>query len=131
MKGVIFGDGKRCNGCKTWVEAAGFHKDAANKDGLSTYCKPCEKLYKAVRRTQIKDDGGVVTDQQWEDLKAKHDYMCLRCLRQEPEIVLSMDHVIPISKGGRNVIENIQPLCLACNDKKGTGVVDYRRLITG
>lgn len=31
---------------------------------------------------------------------------------------LSVDHIIPLSRGGTNYIENIQPLCLPCNMKK-------------
>lgn len=32
---------------------------------------------------------------------------------------LTIDHKIPISKGGKNIVENIQILCNVCNMKKG------------
>lgn len=70
--------------------------------------------------------GGKITNGEWEALKKKHNYTCLRCGKREPEITLTADHVIPISKGGLTTISNIQPLCRACNTSKGKKETDYR-----
>lgn len=59
------------------------------------------------------------TLQEWEELKAKHGHRCAICGKIEPEIKLTEDHIIPLSRGGTNKIENIQPLCLSCNSSKG------------
>lgn len=48
---------------------------------------------------------------------------CLACGSTGP---LTVDHVIPLSKGGANTLKNLQPLCEACNQAKGTRKVDYR-----
>jgi 5-methylcytosine-specific restriction endonuclease McrA len=48
---------------------------------------------------------------------------CLACGEQEDPTV---DHVIPLALGGPNTIENVQPLCSACNNLKGCEVADYR-----
>lgn len=61
----------------------------------------------------------------WEQLKAEYDFICPKCKKQEPEIILFKDHVIPISKGGHNGIDNIQPLCQRCNLKKFTKTIRY------
>jgi 5-methylcytosine-specific restriction endonuclease McrA len=83
-------------------------------------------IYTANRYARKKSAGGSITLEQWEELKRYYNYTCLRCGRQEPEIVLTMDHVIPITRGGINAIENIQPLCGSCNSSKGTQIIDYR-----
>ena len=38
---------------------------------------------------------------------------------RESAAVITRDHIVPISKGGSNRIENFQPLCYSCNSKKG------------
>jgi 5-methylcytosine-specific restriction endonuclease McrA len=78
------------------------------------------------RLAKIKGNGGKITAVEWSELKRKYDYTCLCCRRKEPEIELTLDHVIPVDKGGANVIGNAQPLCGSCNSSKGTKCTDYR-----
>jgi 5-methylcytosine-specific restriction endonuclease McrA len=39
---------------------------------------------------------------------------------------LTEDHVVPLSLGGSNDIDNIQPLCKSCNSSKRGRHIDYR-----
>lgn len=88
---------------------------------------PEEARNKAKRRRAMKNSApGTHTLQEWQELKAHYDYRCLCCNRQEPEIVLTEDHIVPLSCGGSDYITNIQPLCLSCNCSKGDKSVDYR-----
>lgn len=70
---------------------------------------------------------GKVTKEEWEKIKEVYGYKCLCCGKQEPDIKLTLDHVIPISKGGLNIKENIQPLCGSCNSSKKDKTIDFRR----
>ena len=63
---------------------------------------------------------------EWELLKKQYGYCCPSCGKCEPKIKLTEDHIIPLSKGGLDNIENIQPLCRSCNCKKFTKVVRYK-----
>ena len=63
------------------------------------------------------------TDSQFRVLCEQHGNQCLCCCRQ---VALHADHIVPLSQGGADDIDNIQPLCKSCNSKKGTRATDYR-----
>lgn len=37
------------------------------------------------------------------------------------EIMLTKDHILPRSRGGKNMIDNYQTLCFECNNRKSNG----------
>lgn len=68
--------------------------------------------------------GGTITIKDLAWLKDKYGDRCLCC--GASGVKLTLDHVVPISKGGENSINNAQLLCGSCNSKKGTKTIDYR-----
>ncbi len=50
----------------------------------------------------------------WEVFE-RDDFRCQHCGSRQ---FLSVDHRIPVSRGGLNIIENLQTLCKSCNSKK-------------
>lgn len=81
-----------------------------NKDKVNVQCQK--------RRSLKRSAEGSFTIEEWLNLKKKFNFTCPVCLRSEPEIMLTIDHVIPLSKSGSNYIINIQPLCRSCNCSK-------------
>jgi len=53
---------------------------------------------------------------EWDAMKKRHDYRCAYC-GDRPKS-LEMDHVVPVSRGGRHAIANILPACVPCNRSK-------------
>ena len=82
----------------------------------------CMKAHQ--RRLRLAENGGSYTLQEWKDLCAKYNNRCLCCRRDD--LLLTVDHVIPLIDGGSNDISNIQPLCKSCNSRKNTKRTDYR-----
>lgn len=78
------------------------------------------------RRSIVKKTRGSYTTAEWRALCIKHNHCCLACGKAEPDIRLTPDHIQPLMKGGANTIDNLQPLCLECNVRKGSKTVDYR-----
>lgn len=46
-------------------------------------------------------------------------WVCLHCGTSEH---LSLDHIHPYSRGGEDVLENLQTLCRSCNSRKGARI---------
>jgi 5-methylcytosine-specific restriction endonuclease McrA len=43
---------------------------------------------------------------------------CYYCGKEVPPKELTMDHVVPIIRGGKSVKNNLVPACKECNNKK-------------
>lgn len=56
--------------------------------------------------------------EEWKDLLKKCGNKCVGCGVSSRKRMVVEDHIIPLSKGGSDRIENIQPLCQPCNRYK-------------
>ena len=43
---------------------------------------------------------------------------CHYCKKRFPAKTLTMDHIVPVSRGGTSVRKNVVPCCKECNNKK-------------
>ena len=44
--------------------------------------------------------------------------LCAYCGKSFPPRELTMDHIVPVARGGRSVKGNVAPACKACNNEK-------------
>lgn len=88
-----------------------------NNTTKQRYCKACRaaEYRKSIDRTAFyKSD-------EWEFLRAKKLQESPFCECPDPtcnEIATEVDHIIPRSKGGPDIIENLQSLTKSCHSKK-------------
>jgi 5-methylcytosine-specific restriction endonuclease McrA len=109
---------------------------AADRAASRRYYAKHPEVYRASkqrRRARKRGSGGSYTAAEWAALKRQYGHRCVGCWKTEVELkalgrTLTPDHIIPISQGGMNIIENIQPLCHGtggCNNFKGARYLDY------
>lgn len=109
--------GCRCDGCSAAKRAATHDHYLRNQ---------LKFLEKATHRDAMKDrDRRVVTSRDLYRLIARFRGRCAYCdtLPQYLEI----DHVIPLSRGGRHAIGNLLPACRTCNRRKNARFVSEWR----
>jgi len=86
----------------------------AYKHGLSN-----DKYYlswlKNKRNRILSIQGEHHTYEEWLEVLKIFDNSCAFC---KSRTRIEKDHIIPVSKGGKDTIDNIQPLCKICNIKK-------------
>ena len=119
---------KSKNPTRYWLGKERFDMKGKNnnnwKGGISKL-KGYDSFIEQQRTFRKRANGGHHNYREWLDLKAKYNNTCLSCYKKEPNIKLSEDHIIPISKGGSNDISNIQPLCVLCNSIKRDSEINY------
>lgn len=60
-----------------------------------------------------------------EEIKERDNYKCQSCgisIYDEEHLLLEIDHIIPVSKGGLSTPENLQTLCWKCNRTKSNKI---------
>ena len=68
----------------------------------------------------------LMTSKLRQHIKERDNFTCQNCgvsVQQEPHLLLEIDHIKPISKGGLTTEDNLQTLCWRCNRTKGTKIL--------
>ena len=72
-----------------------------------------------------KEQRALMTSKLRRYIKERDNYTCQKCgnsIFQEPNLLLEVDHIIPVAKGGYTTENNLQTLCWKCNRNKGTKI---------
>jgi 5-methylcytosine-specific restriction endonuclease McrA len=80
---------------------------------LDNLCFGVDEAFIRAERNKARD---LRRSQWWQQKTAPG--LCQYCQQKFPPSELTMDHVVPLSQGGRSVKGNIVPCCKACNIAK-------------
>ena len=86
-----------------WIRCVDFELQIPRVIRLNIYSKTPKMTLRLTRR----------------NLFARDKHQCQYCGKSFSPIDLSVDHVIPRSRGGKTSWENVVCCCLRCNSKKG------------
>ena len=105
-----------------WYEANKEEIRIKNNESSKKYFqtkkgKQARRNLKAIRRMAEKK--GNITAKEWEEKLKEFNYSCASCGSKEK---IEQDHIIPLSKGGKHEIKNVQPLCRSCNARKSNKI---------
>jgi 5-methylcytosine-specific restriction endonuclease McrA len=136
---------RQCFKCDSWLPITTFRKAIRGWKGFTVYCKPCLKAYQKVKRSPEKQRAYVKAyrdraGEHWRVLHRSHQRrrkaamkttipaselqkilaieICTYCQQYVEYNKRTLDHVIPICKGGAHSIDNLVMSCGSCNFKK-------------
>ncbi len=75
-------------------------------------------LFARYRTAKISSSDNTVTAVAMKELMLKQDNRCAICGTSFSKRKPHLDHIIPISKGGKHTLSNVQWLCYICNIRK-------------
>jgi len=81
---------------------------------------------KLTASTFAKEQRTLMTKKLREHIKNRDDFTCCNCgnsTHVEPNLLLEIDHIIPVAKGGCTVENNLQTLCWKCNRSKSDKII--------
>ena len=85
---------------------------------------------KLTAKAFAKEQRSLMTKKLRESIKKRDDFTCCNCgnsIYKEPNLLLEVDHIIPVSKGGCTVEDNLQTLCWKCNRSKSDKILNENK----
>ena len=95
--------------------------DIGNLDRFISYLSTLVKF-----RNSIAGQRSLMTSSLREQIKSRDNYTCKMCQLStftEKNLLLEIDHIIPLARGGITSEENLQTLCWKCNRTKGAKIL--------
>lgn len=82
------------------------------------------------RRARLRDACSPgVTSEQWQEICAgfQDEDGNTKCVYCDKPCAATVDHVVPLARGGRDEADNVLPVCISCNSSKGARLISEWR----
>jgi len=138
--------GKACTYCLEWKPFENFSRHSTSNGGRRNQCTTCEgrRAYAndpgaCIRKVRSYQKKNPALMKRYREnaramrvlrigtnkldnvaVRALFDLYDQRCAYCRERVADSIDHVIPLSRGGEHTIDNVLPACLPCNRSKHT-----------
>lgn len=112
--GYIISDGKKILGIcesKYFIDVLSYKLFSCHDN---IYLRGIESNALPTKKTSKKERSKISLKIRYEVLK-RDGFKCKYCGAKAGDIELQIDHIIPVSKGGKSDIDNLQTLCIKCN----------------
>ena len=84
-----------------------------NNFDMDHFFIPAEEEHRSKEKAKAQE---IRRSQWWKNQRGKG--ICYYCKKRVPPHELTMDHIVPIIRGGKSSRSNIVPACKDCNNKK-------------
>jgi len=135
---------KTCVRCGLLLPRVEFSRDRSKHDGLNVYCRVCSNRYGQIlrearrgvaletARRNANDAAGVLRYEMrkrnayvgenfsLDEIYERDNGICGICASLVDRKDASIDHIIPLSRGGKHSRRNVQLAHRTCNSRKGT-----------
>lgn len=111
-----------------YVDRTEYNKRTRSR--RAEYTRQWRKLNPASTRSskykrRVRELQGVLSERDWSRTLNRFDHRCAYCGRKGR---MTVDHVVPLSRGGRNAVGNVLPACRQCNSSKHARFLSEWRL---
>lgn len=119
---------RTCPGCGRTLPKSEFYRSSRNHSGVQTFCKDCDRDSNSAQRRAVR--GAREADALVESVTRSvvfqaADWICGICHEQILEATrwpdpqsASLDHIVPLARGGVHAYSNVQAAHLGCNRRK-------------
>lgn len=95
-----------------WNSPESYRKESRDYGAVRPIQRAVKNAHRTAKRLGVLS---TLTEDEWRLVVYTLNQTCTYCGKKMDILSLTMDHVVPMSKGGTNTVDNVTVACLSCN----------------